>query len=100
MSLIALLMSWPGIIVFNLLAGIAAWQSAKHLMLIAAILSLPSAYYLFAASSYVSWIALLVPLLLIASVILIACNQLLLPKLLVIPVHAVYLCLAWVVLTQ
>ncbi len=90
----------PGIVIFILSATLAAWLTNYALMVFALAWSLPSAFYLFMGNGWIQLAALYVPLSLALSIYLLKREKPLIPRLLLLPIYALYLFLGYSVLNQ
>ena len=100
MIILQFLFGWPAIIGFQLLATLGTWKPNWKLVLIALAWSLPSSLYLFGGNGWIQLAALYIPLSLGLSIYLLHKKQTVVPKLLLVPIYAVYSWLGYVVLTQ
>jgi len=90
----------PGILIFIGTATLAAWLPNYGLMAFALAWSLPSAFYFFTGNGWIQFAALYVPLSLSLSIYLLKHKKLVLAKLLLLPIYALYLFIGYSVITQ
>lgn len=93
MIIFQFLLGWPAIICFVLIATAAAWRPSKNLMIVALVWSVPGSLYLLGGNGWIQIDALYIPLSLGLSVFLIHRNQIMAPKLLLVPMYAIYVLL-------
>ncbi len=94
------LFGWPGILLFMMLATIAAWKPSPMLMTGALILSLAPSLYLFGGNGWVQGFAFYTPLSLAMSIMLIKNKRYWPPRYMLIPVYVLYAWFGYTVLTQ
>jgi hypothetical protein len=90
----------PGILIFIGSATLAVWLPNYGLMVFALAWSLPSAFYLVTGSGWIQFAALYVPISLGLSIRYIKHEKLLIPRLLLLPIYALYLFFGYSVIAQ
>ena len=101
MQLIAqLFFGWPAIVLFLVLATLAAWLPDEKIMLAALFLSLGPSLYIFGGTGWIQLLGIYIPLSLGVSILLIKYKKYLLPKVLLIPMYIFYILLGYAVYMQ
>jgi hypothetical protein len=98
--IIQLLMGWPAIIGFTLLASYGAWKGKAVPLAIASIWSLPNSIYLLMANNWVQLAGIYIPLSLVISAVVVQSGKAWPARIVLLPVYGFYLWLGRVVLTQ
>lgn len=98
--IVQFIFGWPGIILFLVIATVAAWKKSYKLMTLALVLSLPSSLYLFGGNGWIQLLAFYVPISTGASIILIKNHINIVPKVLLLPIYVFYSYLGFAVITQ
>jgi hypothetical protein len=98
--IILLLMGWPAIIGFVLLASYGAWQNKAIPLAIASIWSLPNSIYLLTGNNWVQFAGIFIPVSLVISAVAVQLEKAWPARVLLLPIYGFYLWLGRVVLTQ